>query len=309
MGSPYDPILTKVGLLSGGKLTQTARERYVDEVIALLLTGNANGKGGSPTTQIFSALIPLPPVPGPEIPNVTTLQKEPVFWFGPDPAAAILATELKNPKATPFWNAMFPDLLYGKTAAALDLGGTTPLFPIFDVTAAFPDVDLPLPYTPPDLAVKLELTPPELLPKLAQLGIELKIPSIPAPPIPPPIPLPNLSLPGVPFPGLPSIVLPDLLLGLIKLPFDLLLKLVAPPDIGLVLNLPDLPKKVFGLAFDILVKLLVDLGLMLIVPKVIIASLLIYLKNVVAMICTDIVGLIVGSGQIAKTVATLTGLV
>lgn len=309
MGSPYDPILTKIGLLSGGKLTKAARDRYVDEVIALLATGNADGKGGSPTTKIFSSLVPLPPVPGPSVVNVTTLQSEPVFWFGPDPAAAILATELKDPKSTPFWNAMFPDLLYGKTASALDLAGTTPLFPIFDVTAAFPDIDLPLPYTPPELAAKLKLAPPQLIAELGKMGIELKMPSIPVPPIPPPISLPNLAIPGVPFPGIPSLVLPDLLLGLIKLPFDLLKKLVAPPDIGLVLNLPDLPKNVFGLAFDILLKLLVDLGLMLIVPKVIIASLLIYLKNVVAMICTDLVGLIVGSGQLAKTVATLTGLV
>ena len=104
-------------------------------------------------------------------------------------------------------------------------------------------------------------------------------------------------------------MLPDLLIGLIKLPFDLLLKLVLPPALDLVLDIPNLPLKVLGLAFDIVAKLLLDLGLLLITPKLFIASILIYVKNIVAIICTDIVGNLVGAGNIAKSVATLTGLV
>lgn len=303
----YGPILTTAGLLSGGKLTQKARDRYIDEVIALLITGNEDGKGGAPTTQIFSSIVPLPPVAGPKVANVTTLSTEHVFWFGPDPVAALLATRLKDRSKTEFWHKIFPDLLYEKTAVALDVGGTTPLFPVFDVSGAF-GIDLPLPFKLPELALELSLTPPELGIKLSDLGIKLKPPSLPVPPIPPKLDFPDLSIPGVAFPGLPSLVLPQLLLGLIKMPFDIIAKLVLPPDLGLVTNLPKLPKIVLDLAFDILFGLLTDLGLLLIVPKVMMASILIYVKNIVAMVCVDIVGLLVGAGNISKSAAVLTGL-
>lgn len=303
MPSPYDPILTGAGLISGGKLTKAAKDRYVDEVTALLLTGNADGKGGSPSTKIFNSLVPLPPIAGPPIPNVTTLAIEPLFWFGSDPAAALVSQTLKDPSKCAFWYAIFPDLLYEKTAVAMDIAGGTPLFPIFDVSIAFPDIK-GFPIALPDLAVQANLMPPpKLLIKLADLGIKLNIPLPPIPPIPPSIPFPDFGF------SLPSLALPDLLLGLIKLPFDLVLKLMVP-SLDLVLDLPGLPKLVLNLALDIVIKLLIDLGLLLIVPKVFVASLLIYLKNVVAMVCTDVVGLIVGSGgALTKTIAGLTGLI
>lgn len=311
MPGPYGNILTDAGLISDGKITDAARKRYVDEVLALLVTGNADGKGGSPSTKIFNTLVPLPPIPGPTIFNVTTLSNEPLFWFGPDPLAAVMATLLRDPAKTPVWNAIFPDLLYAKTAEALDANGSTPLFPIFDVSSAFPEVHA-FPISLPDLAILLgaKYTPvPLLLLKLAQIGISLSPPKIPLPPIPPDLPnfLPP-AIPGIDLPGLPSLALIDLLLGLIKLPFDLIIKLVAPPDLGLALDLPGLPTKVLKIALDIVVDLLQPL--IPIVPKLLIASILIYLKDVVAMVCTDIIGMIVGSGGVlTKTVAGLTGLV
>jgi len=302
MAKVYGPILTGVGLLKDGKLTKTAKDKYIEEVVALLLSGNANGQGGSPSTKIFNSLFPLPPIPGPTIFNITTLTTEPVFWFETDPIAAIIASQLVDPSKCPMWHAIFPDLLYEKTAIAMDANGTTPLFPIFDVGLDL-DVDLPIPFTLPDLAAQLKITPPDLAIKLADLGIKLSLPSIPLPPIPPPIPFPSFDV------ALPPLVLPDLLLGLIKLPFDLLLKFTVPPDIKLVLDLPNLPKLVLGLAFDIVINLLIDLGILLVVPKIFVASILIYIKDVVAMVCTDIVGMLVGAGTIAKSVATLTGLI
>lgn len=298
MGSPYDKILTGVGLIEGTALTKAAKDKYVDEVIALLLTGNADGKGGSPSTKIFNSLFPLPPVPGPTIFNVTTLEAEPVFWFGPDPVAALVASQLKDPTKCPFWHKIFPDLLYEKTAVAMDIAGGTPLFPIFDVSILFPDIKIfPIPL--PDLAAELKIPLPELMIKLALL-----IPLPPLPPIPPiPPDLPLIELP------IPPLVLIDLLIGLIKLPFDLVLKLMVP-SLDLVLNLPKLPELVLKLAFDIVLELLIKLNLLLITPKVFIASILIYIKNVVAMVCTDVVGLIVGSGgAMTKTISGITGLV
>lgn len=309
MANLYGGILTGVGLIEGGNLTEKARTSYVNEVIALLATGNAEGKGGSPTTKIFNSLIPLPPVPGPRIANITTLQIEPLFWFGPDPIAAVMATLLRDKNATPIWNAIFPDLLYAKTAVALDTKGGTPLFPIFDVSAMFPDIEgFPIPL--PDLALKLGKLPPILLADLL-LTLTPALPSLPIPPIPPSLPnfLPNIPDLNLELPGLPPLALPNLLLGLIKLPFDLLIKLALPPNLSLVIDLLSLKfDAVFNLAFDIMWALLEPL--MLIVPKVIIASVLIYLKDIVAMVITVIVGLIIGAGGAAtKLVATATGLI
>ena len=152
------------------------------------------------------------------------------------------------------------------------------------------------------------MPPPKLLIKLADLGIKLSPPSLPIPPIPPSLPnfLPNV--PGLTLPGLPALALPELLIGLIKLPFDLLVKL-AIPDVGLILDLLSFKfDAVFNLAFDLVVKLLQPL--IPIVPKIIIASILIYLKDVVAMVIVDIVGLIIGAGGAAtKLVAGATGLI
>lgn len=310
MGNPYGGILTGIGLLEGGKLKPAARKKYVEEVLALLATGNGNGKGGSPSTKIFNSLVPLPPIPGPVIPNVTTLAAEPLFWFDPDPLATLMATTLVDEKACPTWNMMFPDTLYAKTAEALDAKGSTPLFPILDYSAAF-DVDLPFPITPPELQIKLAAkypTLPQLMVAIADLGIELKMPSIPIPPIPPPFP--DFSL-GFDFSlGLKAAVaLPEFLIGLIKLPFDLLLSLVLPPNLGLVLDLIALKfDAVIKLALDIVVKLLQPL--IPIVPKLLIASILIYLKNILAMVIVDIVGMIVGAGgTLTKTVAGVLGLI
>lgn len=302
MTSPYDPILTSVGVLDHGKLTPEGRTKYVTEVLALLALGNHDGKGGSPSTKIFNSLVPLPPVAGPEIFNVTTLSSEKLFWFDPDPLAALMSSVLVDENASPMWNAIFPDLLYGKTASALDINGSTPLFPLFDVSIPFPDIKI-FPIALPDLALQLNLELPKLMLKLIDLNIKLSLPSIPLPPIPP-------SLPKIDLP-IPPLVLFDLMIGLIKLPFDLLLKLVLPPDLSIVLKLISLDFKfVLDLALDIVIKLLIDLNLMLIVPKLFIASLLIYLKDIVAMVITDVVGLLVGAGgTLTKLVAGATGLI
>lgn len=308
MTSPYGPCLTGVGFLEGGKLTKAARTKYVQEVTALLATGNADGKGGSPSTKIFNSLFPLPPIGGPLFPNPTTLSMEPLFWFGPDPLAAIMVDTMADPMKTPVWNAIFPDLLLAGVAKALDAPGSTPLFPLFDVTVAFPNIK-GFPIALPDLAIEANiLPPPKLLIKLADLGIKLSLPLPPLPPIPPALPsfLPP-ALPGISLPPL-KIDLPDLLLSLLKLPFDLLVSLVLPPKLDLVLDLPGLPKVVLKLALDLLINILAPF--LQILPKVMIASLIIWLKDIVSMVCVDIVGMLVGAGgAMTKTIATLTGLI
>jgi len=309
MGSPYDKVLTSAGVLEDGKVAKPSRDKFVAEVLALLVTGNSVGHGGSSSTKVFSSIVPLPPIAGPPIVNVTTLHKESLFWFDPDPFAALMSEQLLDKEKSMMWHTVFVDTLFGGTATALDMAGSTPLFPIFDVSGPF-GIDLDLPFTPPELAAKLKMPVPKLMLKLADLKIELKPPSIPLPAIPPKLPdlLPP-PIPGIVMPALPPLILIDMVVGLLKLPFDLLKKLVLPPALGLILDLPGLPKKVLSLALDLLIDLLTALGMLLTVPRLLMASLMIWLKNVVAMVCTDIVGLIVGSGNISKSVAKLTGLI
>jgi hypothetical protein len=308
--SLYGPILTGVGFLQDGKLTEKARDQYVAEVLALLATGNANGKGGSPQTKIFSSLVALPPTPGPVIINPTTLKQTSLFWFDPDPGAVVMATLLTDKSKTPIWNAIFPDLLLASTAEALDANGSTPLFPLFDVSVPFPKLK-GFPIALPDLALQANiLPPPQLLIKLASLGIQLQIPTPPIPPIPPALPnfLPP-PIPGIQMPPLPALALPNLLLGLIKLPFDLILQLVAPPSVSLVLDLIQFKfDAVLNLAMNIIIDLLAPLSQ--IVPTLLVASILIYVKDIVAMVCTVLVGLLTGAGGVlTKSVAGATGLI
>jgi hypothetical protein len=304
--SPYGPTLTGIGLLQGSKLTDAARAAYVAEVVGLLATGNANGKGGLPATKVFSSLVPLPPVPGPTIANLTTLQQEPLFWFGPDPAAAAMATILADPTRSPTWNAIFPDGALTLTAQALDVNGATPLFPIFDASIAFPNVK-GFPLALPDLAVQANVLPlPKLLAKLADLGIQLSIPS------PPPLPVLQLPTLSAQFPQLglqAAVALPTFTLGLLAIPLQVITALLLPPNLGLVLDLVQLKlDAVFNLAFKALVALLQPL--VPIIPKLLVASCLIWLKDVVAMLCVDLVGMLVGSGgTLTKLVGTATGLI
>src|SRR5579863_9981431 len=233
---PYGPILTGIGYLDKGKLTPAARAAYVADVLALLAGGNANGKAKlcSPGTQLFANLITgLPPIPGPDIFNVTTLAVEPLFWFNPDPVATLVATQLVDPVKCPIWNTIFPDGILDTTAVALDLNGNTPLFPFFD--ASLPALNVKgFPLSLPDLGLALGLPLlPKLLIKLATLNIALALPMLPM--------IPTLTLPsfGIP-PDLAlkaAIALPNLIIGLIELPFKLLIKLLLPPDLSLVLKL------------------------------------------------------------------------
>jgi hypothetical protein len=309
MGDPYGPILTGIGMLDSGKLTPAGKAGYVADVLGLLAMGNANGQcpGCSPGTQLFASLIGgLPPVPGPNIVNVTTLSVEPLFWWKPDPVAALMSKLLIDDTKTPIWNTLFPEGILTTTAQALDLPGNTPLFPFFDASLLLPSLNVfPIPL--PDLAVKLNLLPPQLLIKLAGLGIQLKLPSLPS--------IPTLSLPDFGFP--PSLALkaalaiPQLVLGLIALPFKLIIQLLLPPSISLVIKLLTLDiSAVFNIALNLLIELLVSLDLLLITPKLLIASLLIYLKDIVSMVCVDLVGQLVGSGgALTKIIGTGTGLI
>jgi len=302
MPGPYGKILTGVGLMNpdDSTLTQKARDTYITEVGLLLLNGNKDGHG---LPDVLGQLFPIPPIPGPSIPNITTLKNENLFWFEPDPFALLMIDTIKDPKKVPIYHKIFLDLMFQTTATAMNVEGGTPLFPILDWSFAIPD--LPFPPTLPDFQLKLKI-PTLTLPELA-LKFDIKFPpKLPAlPNLPLPLDLPSLSL-QLPIPPL---ILPKFCLELMLIPFKLVLKL-AIPSIDLALNLPKLPELVFKLALDLMIQIMIDLDLLLITPKLLVASLLVYLKNIVGMVVTDIIGLIFGAGgTLTKTAAKLTGLV
>lgn len=308
-GGPQGKILTGIGLIKGGKLSSDAKKAFVTDVIALLVSGNHNGKGLA--LEPFCGLVPILPVPGPSFPNPTTLSVEKMFWFDPDPLAALMSTVLLDPTKCPMYYQIIVDLLYGSTMEALDLNGATPLAPIFDVSLLAPNLK-GFPVALPDLAVQANILPlPKLLLKLIDLNI--MPPSFPIPPIPPiPPSLPDFSL-GLAPPGLAidaALTIPKLLLGLIKLPFDLIVKLIAPPDLGLVLKLISFD---FSAVFQLMVDLLLQIppfSLVPILPKLLIASILVYLKNIMAAVVVDLVGMLVGAGgTMTKAIGAATGLI
>jgi hypothetical protein len=298
MSGLYGGCLTGIDLLQGGKLTQAGKQAYIADVLSLLATGNA--KGMAPALAPWGNLIGgLPPVPGPTIFNVTTLAEEPLFWFEPDPLATLMATYLTADDNCTTWNTIFPNGLLTTTAEALDLPGQTPLFPFFDASVLLPSIAV-FPLSLPDLAVQLKIPLlPDLLIKLAGLNIQLTLPNIPAPPT---LTLPNLDLEVV-------FALPKLTLGLLALPFKLLLQLVLPPNISIILDMIQFNfKAVFNLALNLLLELLTPL--IPIVPKLLIASLLVWLKDIVSMVCVDIVGQLAGAGGFLTIgVGVATGLI
>jgi len=299
MASPYDPILTKSGFKP-----DSISDKYVKNVVDVLKSGNKIGN--------------------------------PLFHFNPEPNAEKIGEVLSNKEKSSSWHSVFVDTLNVSIAKSLDIPGSTPLAPIFDVTAAFPDVDLPLPTPdkiptwPLDLATKLKVTPLELPLKLIDVGIKIppELPSFPIPPIPliPKPPGYNVNLIDLNIPGL---ALPGFITGLIKLPFDLLLDLFVP-DINLVLDLPSLPTSILDKAFGLLSKIpeisnaipklpntpsipttpaISTIPQTPVVPTTMLASIIAWLKNIAGMISTVLVGLIVGAGNVSKTMATLSGLI
>ncbi len=204
-----------------GKLTNAARERFVTEVLALQVAGNANGLGISKFNPLLP--IPIPPIPGPPLPSING--PSPLFWFKPEPWALLSAPAVLNPDGA--YQKLIVDGFYQPLVKMLNLDGKTSLGPIFDPTIfldltkpKFRDLKIPdLPGILAQLVVLGNLSQILPLPGLAAKAILLGdfgigdpklvvdlVPLILAPPIPkPPIPeIPLPPIPPVPNPGLPS---------------------------------------------------------------------------------------------------------
>jgi len=304
------PILGPLGVgLVGNdsKLTKEAREAFVAQVILLLAGGNLNGKG----PKISSILgVPFPPIPGPKLIDPDRLIVKPtdplgdLLWFDPSPLSVLMTPMLIDPEKD--YQKLIVSTLYEPLVKMLNIPGNIVAPALFDPTAFF-DVDIDLP------ELTLALPDPKLQAKLAlKYGIDASLiaqfaadlPGLPAaPPVPPALPVP-------PIPDFDFIIFPDLFIGLLSIPIELLkpdfvisLISIPSPDPG------ELFLKIAGLALDILLKLLETLGLLLILPKLLVATIIIILQNLVAMMVCDIIGSVLGTGQVVKLAGTFLGLV
>lgn len=198
-------VLEDVGILDGGKLSESCKNGFIEEVKGLLVAGN-------PEDKPFW-FVPIPP------------------FFPPDPLAAIAGPPpLENEEMFPIWHKIFIETLMEGTAKALDVKDATPLAgqAIIDPCALALKLGLDVPDL--DLNATLGLFPPtpdilfevlgidlldvtlvaELTAKLPELVVP-PLPSIPIPPIPSLdafIPVPSFSV-DIPFPSLPTVPLPE----------------------------------------------------------------------------------------------------
>lgn len=300
-----------VGLIGGdGKLTQVARDAFTSQVLLLLAGGNEDGKG----PKISSILgVPFCPIPGPKLfdPDKALLTpKDPMgdlLWFAPSPLTVAMTPFIVDPEKD--YQKIIVTNLYEPLVKMLNLPGNIVAPPLYDPTCFF-DIDVDI----PEFLIKLTaaLAVPTLHASFAaefdldvgDVGkLALDLPKLPAPP---PIP------PNIPIPALPDfdfIIFPDLFLALLTLPLEIL-----KPD--LVISLITIPVPDFGSLFlkivDIVLKIILKalevIGLLLILPKLLMATFTIILQNLVSMLVCDIIGLVLGTGQVVKLAGTFLGL-
>lgn len=324
-------ILTDVGVLAGGKITPAAREKFIDDVNVLLLNG-FDGK-------IFG----IADIAG-DTPDLVFQGSEQLS--GPFTLKPIE----EHQKKFPTFHKFFIDILFEKTAVALDVPGATPLAPVFDPTVAFaalplkPGIGLPeilarlpviaIPPSPFDL-FDIDITDVGLL---AELALKIPKPSIPMPPslpldlpgigdLAPPLivpPSPDIQIvpPGLPnIPSVPPLHLPNVkmynIIAIVGCIFAAVIKaivlIVTIKALEMVTALAE--KAVIGLIAFVAAELLINIiacltGLNLKNALSFVAAFVVYLERVIGMICTDVVGLVLGSpGLITKGVAQFVNLV
>jgi hypothetical protein len=301
MATPYDPVLSAVGFLRPGSSSNRQSDNFVSDMASLLRSGNFTGN--------------------------------PMFHFqGDTKTGDLLERTLTDGSAMSPWYGIFIEILHKAVANSLNVGGATPLAipvaPVFDVSSA-PALGIPdLPLPPPGGEVAWALA---LAPIVGAIGIDptstlaalvarlnasgVITPLLATPPVPPGYSLGNIS--GLEFLNDPSIKvdglqLPGLVAELVKLPFNLLNTLYVPS-----LALVQLP------AFSTLLETVNTTAgsLAASIPQVaavassatapvsMLAAISVWLKNMSALVATLIVGLTVGTGNLAKTMATTAGLI
>lgn len=309
---PYtDPCLGPqgVGLLDrDGNLTPPARDSFTFQVVTLLTSGNANGKGA----KISSILnVPFPPPAGVKLPDPDRLLTHPedvngdLFWFDPSPFAPLTFDALRDPNGG--YQKIIVDGLYAPLMRVMNLNGNAAAPPILDFSGF-----LPPSITLPDLPkISAAFSTPDPLAALKLLDIDLgDVPEFilnvgkvkPLPSIP--------TLPPIPTPEFDFIVVPALLKALLTLPITLLPKLAAKLD-PLKLLAPK-PPELFSLAveltFSLVLDILKEVSLLAILPKLLSATFIVVIQDLVIALLCMAVSQVIGTGIVVKTIGQALGL-
>jgi hypothetical protein len=302
-----------VGVLgSDEKLTQAARDSFTSQVITLLTSGNADGKGA----KISSLLgIPFPPPANIKLFDPDRLLTNPadpmgdLFWFDPSPFAPLTFDSLRDPESG--YQKIIITNLYESLMKVMNLNGNAAVPPILDYTGFLPP-NISIKLTLPDLP-KIAVALPNGIPALEALNLELgDIPSfvaniatiVPTPSIP--------SLPSIPIPEFDFIIFPKLFEMLLTLPITLLPKLIAKLSVDPLKLLTPSPPELFNLVlqliFGLILDLLKEIGLLTILPKLLVATFIVMIQNaVIALLCMAI-SQVIGTGLVVKTVGQALGL-
>jgi hypothetical protein len=302
-----------VGILDAdGNLTPEARDSFTAQVVLLLTSGNSDGKGA----KISSLLdIPFPPPSNIKLldpDRLLTNPKDPfgdLFWFDPSPFAPLTFDTLRDPNGG--YQKNIVDGLYKPLMKAMNLKGVAVSPPIVDysgfmppeiaVKIKLPDLPLipPLLLTPPAFAAKFDIGLPEAIKLIADLGKIVPIPSVP-------------DIPSPPIPEFDFIVFPQVFLSLLQLPFtvlpDLIVKLTAEAPKLLAPDPAGLFQLVLELLFLPLIEILKLAGLLAILPKLLVATFIIILQNLVCAMVPMTVSQIIGTGMVVKFLGQALGL-
>lgn len=309
------PILgpSGVGLLgSNNKLTKSAREAFVSQVILLLAGGNLKGKG----PKVSSILnVPFPPIPGPKLFDPDKALLDPsdptgqLFWFNPSPLVLPMTPFLVDPEKD--YQKIIVTNLYEPLVRMLNVPGNIVAPVLFDPTCFFDlnfgidipsfllelNATLPIPALHASFADKFDLS-------IGSIGdLAASLPTIPSPPpIPPSVPVPKI-------PDFDFIIFPDLFLSILTLPLEIL-----KPDF--VISLITSPSPDFGgiflkiveIVLGIILKALEKIGLLAILPKLLSSTIIVILQNMISMMVCDIIGSVLGTGQVVKAAGSFLGL-
>jgi hypothetical protein len=300
----YQPILTSVGYI---KSDDEMSKRFLKEVLGLLETGNKDGKGGSNIQKLINTIIPFPPEKGP-----LTFDNENFFHFKPEINIDLFKEILQSEEKSRNWQKVFVTNLYLKIVKSFDVKGATPLAgpPLFVFDAQTINPLIPIPYTLAEISAAFgalpDPNPPSLLiTNLSAAGI---LPTNLVPPQKIEISLQDLN----PIPGMRNDLL-DLVEKISDFPVLLLIEImkdyVDPAKLfNLAINpleiIPIAVKKTGAMLEKIFSKFLEENF----VPKILVASVLILLKEIVCMVALVVIGGLLGSGNIVKNAAKLIGM-
>ena len=295
-------FLTDIGYLKDGALSDSARVAFLDNVAMILDAGNVGDPAffllhvakGTPLSD-EGVLIPLAPLGS-------------MFWPG------IWDLE-SHAEQFPTFHQIILDTMMQGVAVGLDIPGNTPFAPIMDPTLPLPALDLELPPLGlPDFALMIPTFPISLfemfdIPAVDWPALILKLP---LPKIPPDIPLPPLPpLPidialslDIPLP--PAIPLPFPYLDFIMIPFDLFLVLVLDLP-GLLAALPN-PMWIIEWIIEKIIEIILKIIPPLLAAVAFLASIVVWVKNIVVILALCIVASILGAGLIVTILAKFFGL-